>query len=110
MARLAVEGVIAGAADERVVAGRADEDVVAEATGKGVVDPIAGDGVVAGAGDHVLDVDQRIGADVDAFRLADGRVGRIAASNQQGSDRPSPACGLKVAVGEIEIDGDAVGG
>ena len=108
--RLAVERVIAGAADERVVAGRANEDVVAEATGKGVVAPIAGDGVVAGAADHVLDADQRIGADVDAFRLGDGRVGRIAASKQQVADRPSPVCGLKVAVGEIEVDGDAVCG
>ena len=83
---------------------------IAEATGKGVVAPIAGDGVVAGAADHVLDVDQGIGADVDAFRLADGRVGRIVASKQQVADRPSPVCGLKVAVGEIEVDGDAVCG
>ena len=95
---------------EGVVAAATVEDVVAEAARDDVVAAVAGDGVVGGAADDVLNTDQGIGADVDTLRLADRRVIRIARSDQERADRPSPACGLKVAVGEIEIDGDAVGG
>ena len=61
-ARPAVDGVVAGAAGQRIVAAAAVDHVVAA---------VASDRVIAGTADHILDTDQRVGADVDALGKAD---------------------------------------
>ena len=107
----AIDGVDAAAdgVSERVVAGAAVEDVVAEAAQGRCCPRIAGDGAVAGAGDHISRHSSAFGA-VDAFRLADQACRPHSRQRAAGRRSSLPRLRLNVAVGEIEVDGDAVCG
>ena len=86
----------------------ADEAVAAAAAAENVGDVVADDGVVAGAAGRVLDVDQHVGADVDAFRLAHQRVRVERGRREKVADCAPTACRFAEAVDGIEVDGDGV--
>ena len=119
--RVTVGGVGAAVDDVDAVADGVEEGVVASAGIDGVVaasaaddvgDVVAEDGVVAGAAVDVLDVDQHVGADVDALRVANLqiRIVRRLGGFQEVADRAAAVCRLLRAVVEPEINRDAVGG
>ena len=109
------ELIRADAAGEQVVAGPADERVVAGTANQGVVQGVAEDHVVAGAADHILDAEQRVGADVDALGETDGLRRRMAGGEEQcadgiriGTDAVGAEHRLRGSIGGVEIDDDAV--
>ena len=88
----------------------ADDGVAAAAAGEDVVPAVADDGVIASAAGGVLDVDQHVGADVDAFRDAHCRmrvIGRHGGA-QKVADRGSAERRVVEAVDGVEIDRDRV--